>query len=87
MAAGFSQPFLVEATEHRVRPILRTALAASLGLIPNAREVWEPMRYAMIGGIPVGTLLTLVFLPALYVAWFRIRQPAEEPATAEPATA
>lgn len=64
---------VVEATEHRVRPILLTALAASLGLIPIATEVfWEPMAYAMIGGILVGTLLTLVFLPALYVAWFRI---------------
>lgn len=80
---------VVDATEHRVRPIMLTALAASLGLIPIATEVfWEPMAYAMIGGILVGTLLTLIFLPALYVTWFRIKpepeQPAEEPA-AEPA--
>jgi multidrug efflux pump subunit AcrB len=67
---------VVDATEHRVRPILLTALAASLGLIPIATEVfWEPMAYAMIGGILVGTILTLVFLPALYVAWFRIKRP------------
>jgi multidrug efflux pump subunit AcrB len=70
---------VVEATEHRVRPIILTALAASLGLIPIATEVfWEPMAYAMIGGILVGTILTLVFLPALYVAWFRIH-PQNEP--------
>jgi len=64
---------VLDATEHRVRPIMLTALAASLGLIPIATEVfWEPMAFAMIGGILVGTLLTLIFLPALYVAWFRI---------------
>ena len=63
----------MEATEHRMRPILLTAAAASLALIPIAREIfWGPMAYAMMGGIIVGTLLTLLFLPALYVAWFRI---------------
>jgi multidrug efflux pump len=57
-----------------------TAAAASLALIPIAREIfWGPMAYAMMGGIIVGTLLTLLFLPALYVAWFRIKEPA--PAT------
>lgn len=67
---------VVEATLHRLRPILLTALAASLGLIPIAAEVfWGPMAYAMIGGILVGTMLTLLFLPALYVAAFRIREP------------
>ncbi|MHC2621370.1 multidrug efflux pump subunit AcrB [Bradyrhizobium huanghuaihaiense] len=77
---------VVEATEHRMRPILLTAAAASLALIPIAREIfWGPMAYAMMGGIIVGTLLTLLFLPALYVAWFRIRpdrasgSPAHEP--------
>jgi multidrug efflux pump len=65
---------VVEATEHRMRPILLTAAAASLALIPIAREIfWGPMAYAMMGGIIVGTLLTLLFLPALYVAWFRIQ--------------
>jgi multidrug efflux pump subunit AcrB len=68
---------VVEATEHRMRPILLTAAAASLALIPIAREIfWGPMAYAMMGGIIVGTLLTLLFLPALYVAWFRIKAPA-----------
>ena len=52
----------------------------SLALIPIAREIfWGPMAYAMMGGIIVGTVLTLLFLPALYVAWFRIKEP--EPAT------
>ncbi|BAM91794.1 putative component of multidrug efflux system [Bradyrhizobium oligotrophicum S58] len=67
---------VVEATEHRMRPIMLTAAAASLALIPIAREVfWGPMAYAMMGGIIVGTVLTLLFLPALYVAWFRIKAP------------
>ncbi|CCE03703.1 efflux RND transporter permease subunit [Bradyrhizobium sp. STM 3809] len=73
---------VMEATEHRMRPIMLTAAAASLALIPIAREVfWGPMAYAMMGGIIVGTVLTLLFLPALYVAWFRIKAPGktEEP--------
>ena len=66
--------------EHRMRPIMLTAAAASLALIPIAREIfWGPMAYAMMGGIIMGTMLTLLFLPALYVAWFRIKEP--EPAT------
>jgi multidrug efflux pump subunit AcrB len=64
---------VIEATQHRMRPILLTAAAASLALIPIAHEVfWGPMAYAMMGGIIVGTALTLLLLPALYVAWFRI---------------
>jgi multidrug efflux pump subunit AcrB len=67
---------VVEATEHRMRPIMLTAAAASLALIPIAREIfWGPMAYAMMGGIIMGTVLTLLFLPALYVAWFRIKEP------------
>ncbi|MER2100332.1 MAG: efflux RND transporter permease subunit [Pseudomonas atacamensis] len=70
---------VVEATEHRRRPILLTAAAASMGMIPIAREVfWGPMAYAMIGGIVVATLLTLLFLPALYVAWYKIREPQKD---------
>ncbi|TWA67385.1 multidrug efflux pump subunit AcrB [Azospirillum brasilense] len=70
---------VINATMHRVRPILLTAAAASLGMIPIAPEVfWGPMAYAIIGGLIVATLLTLFFLPALYVAWFRIREPAAE---------
>nr|WP_319527020.1 efflux RND transporter permease subunit [Pseudomonas laurentiana] len=67
---------VMQATDHRRRPILLTAAAASLGMIPIAREVfWGPMAYAMIGGIIIATLLTLLFLPALYVAWFKIEEP------------
>lgn len=67
---------VVQATQHRRRPILLTAAAASLGMIPIAREVfWGPMAYAMIGGIISATLLTLLFLPALYVAWYKVREP------------
>ncbi len=70
---------VIDATHHRRRPILLTAAAASLGMIPIAREVfWGPMAYAMIGGIFSATLLTLLFLPALYVAWYRIKEPADE---------
>lgn len=70
---------VINATMHRVRPILLTAAAASLGMIPIAPEVfWGPMAYAIIGGLVVATLLTLLFLPALYVAWFRIREPVAE---------
>ncbi|WP_336486068.1 efflux RND transporter permease subunit [Methylobacterium nigriterrae] len=70
---------VVEATRHRMRPILLTAAAASLGMIPIAREVfWGPMAYAMIGGIIAATFLTLFFLPALYVGWYRIKAPPRE---------
>jgi hypothetical protein len=63
-----------------MRPIMLTAAAASLALIPIAREIfWGPMAYAMMGGIIVGTMLTLLFLPALYVAWFRIKEPELAP--------
>jgi multidrug efflux pump subunit AcrB len=75
---------VVEATEHRMRPILLTAAAASLALIPIAREIfWGPMAYAMMGGIIIGTLLTLLFLPALYVAWFRIQPDLDQETSAE----
>ena len=73
---------VIVATEHRLRPILLTAAAAILGMIPIAPTVfWGPMAYAVMGGLVVATLLTLVFLPALYVAWFRIK-PSSAPQTA-----
>ncbi len=69
---------VIEATENRMRPIMLTAAAATLALIPISSEIfWGPMAYAMMGGIVVGTVLTLLFLPALYVTWFRIR-PADD---------
>jgi multidrug efflux pump subunit AcrB len=70
---------VVEATEHRMRPIILTAAAATLALIPISHEIfWGPMAYAMMGGIVVGTALTLLFLPALYIAWFRIPREVEQ---------
>jgi multidrug efflux pump subunit AcrB len=67
---------VVEATCHRFRPILLTASAATLGMVPIAPTVfWGPMAYAIMGGLTVATVLTLIFLPALYVAWFRIKRP------------
>jgi multidrug efflux pump subunit AcrB len=70
---------VLEATTHRFRPILLTASAAILGMIPIAPTIfWGPMAYAIMGGLAVATLLTLVFLPALYVTWFRIKRPSTE---------
>ena len=61
-----------------MRPIMLPAAAATLALIPISHEVfWGPMAYAMMGGIVVGTVLTLLFLPALYVTWFRIPRDVE----------
>jgi multidrug efflux pump subunit AcrB len=68
---------VVTAAIHRTRPILLTASAATLGMIPIAPTVfWGPMAFAIIGGLSVATVLTLIFLPALYVAWFRVAEPA-----------
>jgi multidrug efflux pump subunit AcrB len=64
---------VIEASSHRFRPILLTAAAAIFGMIPIAPTVfWGPMAYAIMGGLAVATVLTLIFLPALYVACFRI---------------
>ena len=66
----------MSAAIHRTRPILLTAAAATLGMIPIAPTVfWGPMAFAIIGGLTVATVLTLIFLPALYVAWFRVSEP------------
>jgi multidrug efflux pump len=76
---------VVDATTHRFRPILLTASAAILGMIPIAPTIfWGPMAYAIMGGLAVATLLTLVFLPALYVTWFRIKRPQPAPPPAQP---
>ena len=64
---------IIDAAAHRLRPILLTAAAAVLGLMPIAGEVfWGPMAYAMMGGLLVATVLTLFFLPALYAMWYRV---------------
>jgi multidrug efflux pump subunit AcrB len=66
---------IVDATMHRLRPILLTAAAAILGLIPIVSEVfWGPMAIAMMGGLFIATVLTLIFLPALYASWYRVKR-------------
>jgi len=65
-----------EATVRRFRPIALTAAAAVLAMIPLTRSVlWGPMAYTIMGGLVVATVLTLLFVPALYAAWFRVRAP------------
>ena len=74
------EPFqaVVEATVQRARPVLLTAMAAVLAFIPLTHSVfWGTLAYTLIGGTLGGTIVTLVFLPAMYAIWFRIR-PAEQ---------
>lgn len=77
IAAG-SAPWdaIVEAAVRRFRPIILTAAAAVLAMIPLSRSVfWGPMAVAIMGGLIIATGLTLLFLPALYAAWFRVKKP------------
>jgi multidrug efflux pump subunit AcrB len=70
---------VIEAATSRFRPIMLTAISTVLGMIPIAPTIfWGPMAYAIMGGLLVATLLTLLFLPALYVAWFRVKEPADD---------
>ena len=72
---------IVDATVRRFRPIVLTALAAVLAMIPLSRSAFfGPMAVAIMGGLIVATALTLLFLPALYAGWFRVRE--DEPAPA-----
>src|SRR5258708_5223704 len=74
---------VVEATVQRARPVLLTALAAVLAFIPLTQSsFWGPLAYTLIGGTAGGTVLILVFLPALYAIWFKVRKPETETATA-----
>jgi multidrug efflux pump len=67
---------IVESAVRRLRPITLTALAAILAMVPLTHSVfWGPMAWAIMGGLAVATLLTLVFLPALYAAWYRAQRP------------
>ncbi|WP_033409672.1 efflux RND transporter permease subunit [Martelella mediterranea] len=67
---------VIEATVQRTRPVLLTALAAVLAFIPLTHSVfWGSMAYTLIGGTAVGTVMILLFLPALYATWFRIKAP------------
>jgi multidrug efflux pump len=66
---------IIEATVRRFRPIVLTALAAVLAMIPLSRSVFfGPMAVAIMGGLIVATALTLLFLPALYAAWFKVKK-------------
>jgi multidrug efflux pump subunit AcrB len=68
---------IVEAAVRRFRPIVLTAAAAVLAMIPLSRSVfWGPMAVAIMGGLVVATVLTLLALPAMYAAWFRVKRPA-----------
>ncbi|ANK84197.1 MULTISPECIES: efflux RND transporter permease subunit [unclassified Rhizobium] len=70
---------VIEATVQRTRPVILTALAAVLAFIPLTHSVfWGSMAYTLIGGTAVGTVLILLFLPALYATWFRIKPTKNE---------
>jgi multidrug efflux pump len=72
---------IVESAVRRFRPIVLTAAAAVLAMIPLSRSVfWGPMAVAIMGGLIVATALTLLSLPALYAAWFRVRREGARPA-------
>ena len=81
IAAGMDRwHAIIEATVRRFRPIVLTALAAVLAMIPLSRSVFfGPMAVAIMGGLIVATALTLLFLPALYAAWFRVKETERQP--------
>lgn len=67
-----------ESAVRRFRPIMLTAAAAVLAMIPLTRsELWGPMAMAIMGGLMIATVLTLLFVPALYAAWYRVALPAD----------
>jgi len=70
---------IVESAVRRFRPIILTAAAAVLAMIPLSRSTfWGPMAVAIMGGLVVATVLTLLFLPALYATWFRVKPPPDD---------
>jgi multidrug efflux pump subunit AcrB len=77
---------IIDATIRRARPVVLTALAAVLGMVPLAGSLfWGPMAITIMGGLLVATILTLAVVPALYALWFRVRE--DEPAAAAAETA
>jgi len=84
IAAGHARyRAIIDATVRRARPVVLTALAAVLGMIPLARSIfWGPMAITIMGGLLVATVLTLLVVPALYALWFRVRK--DEPVNVEP---
>ena len=75
----------IDASTSRFRPIMLTAVSTVLGMIPIAPTVfWGPMAFSIMGGLLVATILTLIFLPTLYVTWFTLaasRTPKDTPAS------
>ena len=68
---------VVEAAVQRARPVILTALAAVFAFVPLTMDsFWGPLAYVLIGGVSVGTVITLLFVPALYALWFRLERPA-----------
>ncbi|MGE5730798.1 MAG: efflux RND transporter permease subunit, partial [Gemmatimonas sp.] len=75
---------VLEAAVHRTRPVMLTAAATVLAMIPLARSVfWGPMAIAIMGGLTVATVLTIFFVPALYAAWFKVERAAPVDALAQ----
>jgi multidrug efflux pump subunit AcrB len=71
---------VLDAAVHRTRPVVLTAAATVLAMVPLARSIfWGPMAIAIMGGLTVATLLTIFFVPALYAAWFRVERAAATP--------
>jgi multidrug efflux pump subunit AcrB len=70
---------VIEATVQRARPVLLTAVSAVLAFIPlTTSSFWGTMAVTLIGGTAGGTVLTLLFLPALYAIWYRVKRPSTE---------
>lgn len=72
---------VIEAAVRRARPVVLTALAAVLAFVPLTFDsFWGPLAYVLIGGVSVGTVITLLFVPALYALWFRLGYEGRQPA-------
>jgi multidrug efflux pump subunit AcrB len=79
---------VVDAAVHRTRPVVLTATATALAMIPLTHSVfWGPMAIAMMGGLASATVLTIFFVPPLYAAWFQVRRVAPQPEPTVPETA
>ena len=77
---------VIDASSARFRPIMLTAISTVLGMIPIAPTVfWGPMAFAIMGGLLVATILTLIFLPTLYVTWFSLTEKRRDQPEAKPA--
>ena len=77
---------VLEAAVHRTRPVVLTAAATALAMIPLTRSIfWGPMAIAIMGGLIVATVLTIFFVPALYAAWFRVGRALQPAIAARPA--